>query len=110
MQALTLTTVGSGDYQQDEIVYQGPSVSSSVFSARVVSWDSANGIAVVINTVGTPTTQSLIGATTTTSRFVSNIVQNELKPYTGQILYINNLMPIVRSSDQAEDYRIVLKF
>lgn len=110
LQAQTITTTGSGDYQEDEIVYQGGSVSSATFTGRVVSWDSANGIAIVINTVGTPTTQSLIGATSTTNRFVSDVKQNELKPYTGQVLYVNNIKPIVRSSDQAEDYRIVLKF
>jgi hypothetical protein len=110
LQAQTITTTGSGDYQQDEIVYQGGSVSTATFTARVVSWDSSNGIAVVINTIGTPTTQSLIGANSTTNRFVSSIKLNELKPYTGQILYVSNIEPIIRSSDQAEDYRIVLKF
>ena len=110
LHAQTITTTGTGDYQQDEIVYQGGSVSSASFLGRVVSWDSANGIAVVINTVGTPTTQSLIGATSTTGRFVSAVKPSELKPYTGQILYVSNIEPIVRSSDQAEDYRIVLKF
>lgn len=110
VQALTLTVAGTGDYQEDEIVYQGSSLSTSTFSGRMVSWDSANNLAVVINTVGTPTTQSLIGATSTTGRFVSNVKENELKRYSGQILYVNNLKPIVRASDQAEDYRIVLKF
>lgn len=110
LQAQVLTTTGSGDYQEDEIVYQGGSVSTATFTGRVVSWDSANGTVVVINTVGTPTTQSLIGATSTTGRFVSGVKPNELRPYTGQILYVNNIKPIVRSSDQAEDYRIVLKF
>lgn len=108
--AQTITTTGSGDYQEDEIVYQGGTLLGASFSGRVVSWDSANGIVVVINTIGTPTTQSLIGATSTTGRFVSGVKPSELKPYTGQILYVSNIEPIVRSSDQAEDYRIVLKF
>jgi hypothetical protein len=64
----------------------------------------------VINTFGNPTSQSLIGANTTTSRFISGVKFNELSPYSGQILYVNNLEPIIRSADQTEDYRIVLKF
>jgi len=110
LQALTLTTTGTGNYQEDEIVYQGASASSPSFSGRVVSWDSSNGIAVVINTFGNPTTQSLIGVNTTTTRFINGVKFNELSPYSGQLLYVNNLEPITRSTDQTEDYRIVLKF
>lgn len=110
VQALTLTTIGTGDYQEDEIVYQGTSVSSATFSGRVVSWNSSNGILVVINTNGNPTSQSLTGANSTTSRFISDTRSNDLKPYSGQILYVNNLSPITRSSDQTEEYKIVLKF
>jgi hypothetical protein len=110
LQAICLNTTGSGDYQQDELVYQGTSLSSSTFSGRVVSWDSANGTLVVINTTGNPLSQSLIGSTTSTSRFISSVIPNYLKLYSGQLLYVNNLEPITRSSDQTEDYRIVLKF
>jgi hypothetical protein len=110
LQAVCLNTTGSGDYQQDELVYQGTSLSSSTFSGRVVSWDSANGTLVVINTTGNPLSQSLIGSTTSTSRFISSVIPNYLKLYSGQLLYVNNLEPITRSSDQTEDYRIVLKF
>jgi hypothetical protein len=109
-QGITLTTAGSGDYQQDEIVYQGTSVSTATFSGKVVSWDSANGRLVVINTTGNPLSQSLVGANTSTSRFIGSIIPNYLKLYSGQLLYVNNLEPITRSADQTEDYRIVLKF
>ena len=109
LQATTLTTIGSDNYQEDEYVYQG-SLASPSFSGRVVSWDSSNGIVTVINTYGSPTSQALVGSTTTTSRFVSQIVANDLAPYTGQILYVNNLTAITRATDQTEDYKIVLKF
>ena len=109
LQAQTLTLIGSDDYQEDEYVYQG-TIDAPTFSGRIVSWDSANGIATVINTYGTPTSQALIGQTTTTSRFVSEVVSNELKPYSGQIMYVNNASPITRDPDQTEDYKIVLKF
>ena len=109
LQATTLTTIGSDNYQEDEYVYQG-SLSSPSFSGRVVSWDSANGIVTVINTYGSPTSQALVGSTTTTSRFVSQIVSNDLRPYSGQILYVNNLTAITRATDQTEDYKLALKF
>ena len=109
-QAYSLTTIGTGDYAQDESVYQGASLAVSSFSGRIVSWDSANGVAVIINTVGTPTSQSLIGANTSTSRFVSSINPPDLTPYSGQILYVDNVKPITRASDQTEDFKIVIKF
>ena len=109
-QALTIKTQGSGNYSLDEIVYQGSSLSASAFKGELLYWDEANGIAEIINTVGTIQPQSLIGATSSTSRFVSNIVNKDLKERSGQILYINNLKAITRSYDQTEDFKIVVKF
>jgi hypothetical protein len=109
-QALTITTQGSGDYNLDEIVYQGSSLSAAAFKGSLLYWNEANGIAEIINTVGTIQPQSLIGATSSTSRFVSNIVNKDLKERSGQILYINNLKAITRSYDQTEDFKIVVKF
>jgi hypothetical protein len=110
LQAITLVTSGSGDYQEDEIVYQGTSPSVASFSGKIVSWDSANGTAIVINTTGTPTSQSLIGATTATSRFVGQVIPNYFKLYSGQLLYVNNIEPVTRAIDQTEDTKLVLKF
>lgn len=110
LQATALTVVGSGNYQQDEIVFQGNTPATASYQAKVVSWDEANNVLLVINTVGTPTSQSLIGSTSTTSRFVREITPNYLKPYSGQLLYVSNLEPITRSEDQTEDFKIVLKF
>jgi len=110
VQAYTLTALGTGNYLEDEIVYQGASPTSAIFSGRVVSWNSSNNKLVVINTVGAPTTQSLIGANSFTARYVSEVETKATVDHSGQILYVNNLKPIVRSSDQTEDFKIVLKF
>jgi hypothetical protein len=109
-QAYAFKTIGNGDYVQDEIVYQGGSQTSSIFSGQVLSWDSSNGIATVINTLGTPTSAALIGANSFVSRYVSTITQRDLTIYTGQVLYVDNFTNITRSSDQTEDFKIVLKF
>lgn len=110
IQGYTLTTLGTGDYMEDELVYQGGSSLTASFSGRVVSWNSANGTLIVINTVGTPTSQSLLGANSFTARYVSKVKNKALSDHSGQILYVNNLKPISRSSDQTEDFKIVLKF
>lgn len=109
-QATKIWTVGSGDYYEDEYVYQGSSLANYTFKGAVLKWDSANSIVYLLNTTGTPTTDALIGATSVTSRFVSNIELGELEENTGQILYLNNIQPVTRYEDQQEVFQIVLKF
>lgn len=110
LQAYTIRTVGAGDYNLDEIVYQGASYELSSFNGKIVSWDSVNGVATIINTTGSPTSQSLVGLNSSTSRFVSNVDTPDLKKLSGTTLYVNNMAPILRASDQTEDFKIVMKF
>ena len=41
LQAMSVTCEGTGDYTDDETVYQGASEEAAVFKGRVVSWDSS---------------------------------------------------------------------
>lgn len=41
---------------------------------------------------------------------IGNIVLPDLKPFTGEILYMENRRPISRSSDQVEDVKVVVQF
>jgi hypothetical protein len=108
---MTLTLNGTSiDYQEDEIVYQGTSLSTATFSGTVLSWDSANSSIKLTNLSGTPSFDLLVGSTTTAQRFVDSITYPELKKYSGELIYTNNLTPISRSEDQTEDFKIVLKF
>lgn len=111
IQATSLITSGIGEYNQDEIVYQGPSSSAYVYRGRVVSWDIATGKIILINTDGEPTAaQALVGVTSTTSRVISSITNGILEPRTGRILFVDNIEAITRSSDQIEDFRILVTF
>lgn len=110
LQTHTLTTIGSGSYNIDENVYQGATYDTAFFKGKIVTWDSANGVAQLINTTGTPTSQSLVGVDSSTARFVTKIVEPDLTRNTGQIFYVNNVSPITRSIDQNEDFKIVIKF
>jgi hypothetical protein len=110
-QSESIITSGTGDYVQDEYVYQGASPSSYTFKGRVVSWNSTTGEVKIINTDGEPTAAlSLIGVTSTTSRTVSSITQGIMEPRTGRVLFVDNIEAVTRSSDQIEDFRIVVKF
>lgn len=109
---LTVLTLNgtSADYIEDEMVYQGASLSTSSFSGRVYQWDSTNNTIKLTNTLGTPTTDILIGANSTGARFVDSITNPTLKRYTGELLYIDNIKPITRDADQTEDYKITFSF
>lgn len=110
-QLLTLTLNGtSAEYIEDEIVYQGTSLATATFSATVVEWDSANNKLKLSNVKGSPSSVLVNGVTSTASRFLSSVTYPDMKPYTGNLLYIDNISPIERSSDQVEDFKIILKF
>lgn len=110
LQAYSLTCSGIGNYTQDEIVYQGTSTNRT-FEGRVVSWNSTTSTLLLINIKGTPIIpQTLTGTTSLTSRVIASYTPGTLQPYTGNILYVNNLKPINRSSDQIEDFKILVKF
>lgn len=109
-QGQTITTTGSGDFVQDEFVYQGASLATSTYSARVLEWTSANGTLKVTESVGTPTAASLTGDTSATTRFVASFEEQDFEPHSGKVLYMDNIKPITRAADQTENYKIVLKF
>lgn len=110
-QILTLTvSSGSENYQKDETVYQGGSVSTATFTGIVADWDSGNNQLKLTSTTGTPISATITGNTSTTSRVVESVTNKELVNQSGQLLYIDYVQPIIRSVDQTEDYKIVLKF
>jgi len=101
---------GSDDYQLDEYVYQGSSLNEATFSARVVDWYSSNSTLNVIETVGTPTSATLIGASSGVSRFLASTENGDLIPYSGGVLYVHNVSPITRSLNQTESITMVIQF
>lgn len=100
----------SAEYIEDENVYQGASIESYTFKGKVVEWDTSNNIIKLSNVTGTPTSALVIGETSSASRFVSSITYPDLEPFVGNVLYVNNISPIERASDQTEDFKIILSF
>jgi hypothetical protein len=106
---LTMSPSGS-EFIEDEYVYRGESLLSSTFKGLVVDWNSGNNILQLTDTTGIITSVILNGATSGASRFVESITEKELRPYSGNLLYVDNIVPIERAIDQTEDYKILLKF
>jgi hypothetical protein len=111
---ITISTV-AGTFISDETVYQGDTLSTSTANGVVIDFlnnnkvrlNSVHGIFVSNTTVST-ITGSDSGATAT---IIDNgIVKSDMKPYSGDILYIENRTSVTRASNQIEDFKIVLEF
>lgn len=111
LQAIQISTVGAGDYLENERVFQGISLATSTFKGTVLRWDASNSKIFLINTEGTPTVSDTInGANSAVSRFVTSYNLAEADYYSGNIIYTDNIQPVTRSEDQTEEYKIVIKF
>lgn len=98
------------NYQEDEWVYQGTNLANATFKGIVVDWDFPNNSLKLSNVTGTPTSDLITGNTTTTTRYVSSILTPDMQPYSGKLLYIDHIVPIERSIDQNEEFKILLSF
>lgn len=107
-QLMVLTITGNAfEYDTGEWVYQGPNVDTGSFSGLVVEWDSANSYLKLAKTEGTPQAATITGANSATSGFVSSIDYPDIQPYSGDVIYLNNIVALERDPDQIEEFKIV---
>jgi hypothetical protein len=110
-QTTTVIVEQEGDnYVEDEYVFQGADLATASFKGKVVSWNSAENILNLMDVSGNLTTDALKGDTSKASRLVLDSIEKSFTPYTGSLLYINNITPIQRATDQTEDFKIVVSF
>lgn len=101
---------GSGTYQQDEIIYQGDA-SNPTYSGRVLNFDADNNILYLINTQGTiKLYQGLYGTISNTSRLVLQEVVEQIIPFSGNIIYVENRTKVQRTSSGLEQFRLTLNY
>ena len=111
---ITISSVG-GTFQPDEKVFQGDSLANSTANGVVI--DFLNNNKIRLNKVsGTFVSNSTINAITgdssgATAQIVTDGISNpDMKPYSGDILYIENRTNVTRATNQIEDFKIVLEF
>jgi hypothetical protein len=95
-------------FNEDETVYQQDlAVSNAVFHSMVGS----NTIMYVTNQIGNfNIANDIIGLTSGAVATIVNKYTPELVYGTGDILYIENVEPITRQTDQTETFKIILEF
>lgn len=102
---------GIGDFNADEIVYQGATFSDAKFTADVISFDSVENYLYLNNTRGTiEKNQSIKGFNTGSIRVVNDVIDPTMDLYSGKILYISDKLPITRDAAQTERIRFILSF
>jgi len=109
-QTTDLTIISGATYNLDEFVYQGDSPSSATFSGYVNS-QNAN-IVRLTKVVGTPIVGGPLKGISTnpTGRAVVIVKNPEFQPYTGDILYVENITKVERTDGQAESIKFVVRF
>ena len=102
----------SGNFNADEMVSGG----TSGAKARFVSFANTNaagttGVISVTGLDGTFTTsETLTGNTSTQTATVGSINTRDLRDFVGEVLYVENRLPVSRSPDQTEDIKLIVRF
>ena len=111
MYSTILVSSGVGDYNNDEIVFQGESLETSTFSAEVISFDENTSTIFVNNLRGTfSPNQPIKGLTSGAIRIGLNRTPPNLELYTGKVLFVSNKVPVTRDPDQTDRIRFILSF
>jgi hypothetical protein len=102
---------GFSAYTPDEWIFQGDSLETATFSARVLSFNATTNVLYLINTTGTPVTnRPVFGDTTKTTRTLLSYTNPNFVILSGYITFIENRTGIQRSEDGIEQFRFVLGF
>ena len=109
-QTTNLTLVAGSDYNLEEFVYQGVSANSSFFSGTIHAY-TTNEVRLT-NVKGSLQIGSPLKGTQTnlTGRTVVIRENPELEPYTGDILFVDNITKTERTDGQAENLKFVVLF
>lgn len=107
-QTTNLTLVSGSQYTLNEVVYQGASVNNPTFIG-VVHAQTSNSIR-LIDVKGTPTIGGILkGINSSVARSVISHTNPEFEPYTGDILFVQNVEKVDRADGQAEIIKFVIK-
>lgn len=108
-QTTNITLIAGTNFELNEFVYQGTSANSAYFYGFVNS-QTANE-ARITKVRGTITVGgTLIGANSGVNRTVVKLTNPEFEPYTGDIMYTENVQKITRADGQAENVKFVIRF
>ena len=105
------TSPGLGNFNEDEVIFQGTTYASATYTADVVYFDAVQNYLYVNNITGNLSlNQSIKGLTTGSIRIANGVNLPGLKWYTGKVLYISNIQSVSRNEEQTDRVRFLLNF
>ncbi len=107
-QTTNLSVVAGSAFTLNEYVYQGSISDPNAYG--FINAQTTNGVRLTKVNGTFVTGLLLIGATSGSSRTVTSITQPEFEPYTGDILYTENITKLDRADGQAENIKLVVSF
>jgi hypothetical protein len=105
-------TIISGTFQNDETVYQGPSLATSISNASLYVADINGGTTTfyLSNQVGTiVTSNNLVGNTSSAEASITNRYLPELVFGSAEVIYLENLEKVPRANDQTETFKLIFE-
>ena len=109
-QTTDVTLISGDEFELNEFVFQGTTSNTATFFGYVN--DQTSTEVKLTGVKGTPINGVPLKGTTTnpTGRIVVTSTNPEFEPYTGGILYVENIEQIQRTDGQAENLKFVIKF
>ena len=107
-QTFDITLVSGSTYELDEFVYQGSANNASVYG--YVHSQVANRVSLTKVKGTIQTGLSLVGANSGITRTVVRVDNPEFEPYSGDILYTENITKVDREDGQSEDLKVIVRF
>lgn len=99
-------TLGSS-FERDEIVIQEETNASGYVH------EYSNNSVYLVQTRGEfeiSDTKEIIGQNSTSKALINSIEQEDAKKYTGDIYYVENIEPVIRTEDQTESIKLIIGF
>jgi len=94
----------SGTFALDETITSGSN------TASVIEWTTPNLYTTLPVHTAFANSASVSGGTSGASGTIAVITTPGLQPYTGDIIYVENRVPISRAADQIEDVKLIIQF
>jgi hypothetical protein len=109
-QTTDLTIISGSSYVLNEFVYQGTTANTATFSGFVYSQEA--NLVRLTRVKGTPVIGGPLKGVSSnpTGRAVVVVDNPEFEPYTGDILYVENVARTERTDGQAENIKFVVRF
>jgi hypothetical protein len=105
------TSPGIGNFNNDEIIFQGVTFGSSTFSAEVVDFDEVKNELYVNNIKGEiALNQPVKGFSSGATRVATRMTNPIMKLYSGKTLFVSQKEKISRDDNQIDKIRFIVSF